>query len=91
MSEIIKTPWTSEQVKALNLYQKSSLMHPYTCGGNRKDKNHLVGEGVLAASENGWFCPYCDYKPDWASTVLIKIVELRSCLKVSQSPRSEQI
>lgn len=75
MSEIIKAPWTVEQIEALNLYQKSNLLHPYTCGGNRKDKNHLDGEGILVANENGWVCSYCDYKQDWASANLILFIK----------------
>ena len=75
-SEIIKTPWTSEQVEVLNHYQKSGLMHPYTCGGNRKDERHLDGEGILVATENGWICPFCDYKQGWAGKFSIKINEI---------------
>ncbi len=77
MSEIVKVPWTSEQVTALNLYQKSGLMHPYTCDGNRKDKKHLDGEGVLAATESGWICPYCSYTQDWASEFSIQIIKVK--------------
>jgi hypothetical protein len=62
----IKPPWTKEQVDSLNALQKSGIVHPYTCGGNRTDENHLDGEGVLVATENGWMCPYCDYRQDWA-------------------------
>ena len=76
MLKITKAPWTFEQVSALNLYQKRRLMHPYTCGFNRKGENHLDGEGVLVATENGWVCPFCDYKQDWASEVLLKINEI---------------
>lgn len=75
MSEIIKAPWAVEQIKALNLYQKSNLLHPYTCGGNRKDTNHIDGEGILVATENGWVCPYCDYKQDWVSANLMLFVK----------------
>lgn len=75
MREIIKTPWSAEQIEALNRYQKIGLMHPYTCGENRKDENHLDGEGVLIATVNGWICPYCDYRQDWACESLIKIVK----------------
>lgn len=53
----------AEQVKHLNAYQANELFHPLTCGsGNRKDERHLDGEGVLVATENGWHCPFCDYK-----------------------------
>jgi hypothetical protein len=60
-----KTPWTPEQVKALNERQDNGIYHPFTCGGNRTDEHHLDGEGRLVATENGWKCPYCDYTQDW--------------------------
>ena len=62
----IFAPFTPEQVIALNAFQASTLGHPFTCGGNRTDENHLDGEGKLAATEAGWICPYCDYRQDWA-------------------------
>jgi len=65
-SEIIRAPWTPEQVAALNRYQQAHDFHPYTCGGNRKDEWHLDGEGVLVATEKGWVCPYCNYTQNWA-------------------------
>jgi hypothetical protein len=66
MAKIIKAPWTPEQVKALNEYQEGGWMHPFTCGGNNRDANHLDGEGILVATVYGWVCPYCDYEQDWA-------------------------
>jgi hypothetical protein len=63
----VKAPWTKEQIDKLNAHQQNGQFHPYTCGsGNRTDEKHLDGEGVLVATENGWVCPYCDYKQDWA-------------------------
>lgn len=65
-----RTPWTQEQVDALNASQKDPTRHPYTCG-NRKDiqKTHADGEGVLVATLNGWMCPYCDYRQDWSHPI----------------------
>jgi hypothetical protein len=60
-----KAPWTEEEVCKLNEFQKDGRFHPFTCGGDRRDENHLDGEGVLVATPNGWMCPYCDYKQDW--------------------------
>lgn len=43
-------------------------VHPYTCP-NRNDGRHLdngVDLGCLVATENGWVCPHCDYRQDWA-------------------------
>lgn len=67
MSHTIKSPFTPEQVDALNLFQNDGWHHPFTCGsGNRADAAHLDGEGVLVATAQGWKCPYCDYTQDWA-------------------------
>lgn len=57
--------WTEDQVRSLNEFQKSGVFHPFTCGGNRTDANHLDGEGVLVATQEGWVCPYCDYRQTW--------------------------
>lgn len=59
--------FTSEEVQSLNDYQKSGVFHPFTCGsGRRTDADHLDGEGLLVATENGWVCPYCDFTQNWA-------------------------
>jgi hypothetical protein len=92
----IKTPFTSEQVEALNKYQNEGRFHPFTCK-NDGDEKHILYEfhkvyldgdyeehikkqkesGIrypemefnqtnLIATENGWICPVCDYKQNWA-------------------------
>jgi hypothetical protein len=66
IADKITAPFTLEQVKYLNAFQKSGWMHPFTCGFNRTDANHLDGEGVLVATEAGWICPFCPYTQDWA-------------------------
>ena len=55
----LDAPFTPEQVKGLNEYQKSGRMHPFTCGTDdcRCD---------LIATEKEWVCPECDYTQDWA-------------------------
>jgi hypothetical protein len=58
--------FTPEQVDRLNRWQFRSSDHPYTCGGLRKDEQHLDNEGVLMATANGWICPYCTYTQDSA-------------------------
>lgn len=58
--EIVRAPFTPEQVEQLNRYQQGGWMHPFTCG---------VGTGRhldLVATEAGWICPDCDYTQDWA-------------------------
>ncbi len=69
---MIRTLWTQEYIDALNAHQRNEQFHPYTCGsGRRTDKDHLDGEGVLVATPEGWKCPYCDYKQDWAHGVIL--------------------
>ncbi len=51
--------FTPEEVESLNSYQISGAFHPFTCGGDRTDKDHLDGEGLLVATEDGWLCPFC--------------------------------
>lgn len=63
---IIRAPWTQKQVDDLNQMQQSGTVHPYTCGGERTDKDHIDGQGILVATVNGWVCPYCDYKQNWS-------------------------
>lgn len=65
MSETITAPWTRKQVAALNEFQLSGLMHPFTC---RRRDEHPRNEGVLIATRAGWRCPAygCRYEQDWA-------------------------
>jgi hypothetical protein len=59
--------FTPEEVASLNAYQNERVFHPFTCAsGNRTDSNHLDGEGVLLATEDGWTCPFCPYTQNWA-------------------------
>lgn len=54
--------FTADEVRSLNEYQASGAFHPFTCGGDRIDEMHLDGEGLLVATEDGWHCPYCEYR-----------------------------
>lgn len=53
------TPWTDEQVEALNRYQREGKFHPFTCGNDSRHQN-------LVATKDGWICPNCDYTQNWA-------------------------
>ncbi|MFI5107277.1 MAG: hypothetical protein ACHP78_00360 [Terriglobales bacterium] len=66
--EPAKRVFTPEEVKSLNAFQRAGVRHPYTCGWDHRDANHLDGEGVLLATERGWICLYCDYTQEWASS-----------------------
>lgn len=57
--------FTPEEVASLNEYQQSGAFHPFTCGGDRTDAMHLDGQGILLATENGWVCPFCEYRQTW--------------------------
>lgn len=58
MIERIEAPWTPEQVEALNTFQRSGQFHPFTCGND--------SDSVLIAREDGWHCPDCAYRQNWA-------------------------
>lgn len=59
MTDIIKPPWTMEQIDALASFQESYRTHPFTCGG--KDCR-----AALRPTRDGWVCPVCDYTQGWA-------------------------
>ena len=56
---MLQSPFTKEQVESLNGYQEEGYFHPFTCG---KDDCRQT----LVATEDGWVCPDCDYKQNWA-------------------------
>lgn len=73
MSDTVTAPFIPEQVESLNGFQNARCFHPFTCGGDRMDDAHRAyrsehgGDyGQLIAREDGWFCPVCDYRQDWA-------------------------
>jgi hypothetical protein len=49
-------------VRRLNAWQRSTVLHPFTCGGERTDEHHLDGEGILVATAECWICPFCTYE-----------------------------
>lgn len=72
----ITAPWSADIVAALNEWQRSGLVHPYTCGGNRMDAAHSTYQaehggdfGQLIATTTGWVCPACSYRQDWAHAI----------------------
>jgi hypothetical protein len=79
----IKAPWTPDQVEALNAFQHSQKVHPFTCGNDRGDAAHRAyaeahGEdmGQLVAHEDGWHCPVCDYRQDWAHEFMFQPIPM---------------
>lgn len=64
MLETIQAPWTEDQVRQLNLFQRSGLMHPFTCPWDGHSQL-----GWLIATTDGWVCQVtenCDYTQRWA-------------------------
>ena len=59
---IALAPWTLDQVKALNAYQKNPAHEPY-----RRAKIDCAGPSV--ATERGWLCPDCGAMNTEASTL----------------------
>ena len=62
----INAPWTPEQVAALNAFQRSGRMHPFTCSARHPMHQTLVAE------PDGWVCPddACDYRQKWAHSFM---------------------
>ncbi len=60
MADTIRAPWTAAQVDNLNRFQRSGLVHPFTCPG------HDAGDRDLVATRAGFICCHCGYRQDWA-------------------------
>jgi hypothetical protein len=71
---MIRAPFTPEQVHALNAWQANDRVHGFTCGNDRTDAAHVAYQlqhpdqdfGQLVATAEGWVCPVCTYRQDWA-------------------------
>jgi hypothetical protein len=75
--EMIKAPFTAEQVEALNQYQKSGKFHPFTCPGNLSD---CAKHRDLIATTAGWVCACGKYQQYWAHESMMEVVALQSKL-----------
>jgi hypothetical protein len=62
MTDRIRAPWTEAQVAALNAFQRSGVMPPFTCRAEHRMRPTLYAE------PDGWRCPdeQCDYRQTWA-------------------------
>jgi hypothetical protein len=58
---MIEAPWSVEQVVALNQWQERGDVHPFTCGAGDSGTHP-----VLVAHHDGWHCPACIYRQNWA-------------------------
>lgn len=61
--EIVRAPFTDEQVAGLNAYQTESALHPFTCGNNSTHP-------VLVAAREGLHCTACTYTQQWAHAAM---------------------
>lgn len=66
MSERIEAPFTDEQVDALNRWQETWSVHPFTCASDHE------GERVLVAHREGWRCPTCGNAQNWAHSMMLE-------------------
>lgn len=66
--ELWRTPWTQEQVEALEDWQADPLLHPYVCPNRHTEAHSLsnIQGRALTPTADGWVCPDCDYRQDWA-------------------------
>lgn len=66
MSEKIIAPWTPDQVDRLNRFQRLGNVHEFTCASN-----HEGADRTLVATKDGWICPHCDYRQNWAHAAML--------------------
>lgn len=77
--EELNSPFSEEQIKKLNDYQKSGRFHPLTCDRKakecevRSDPRDFSKDGVLIATKEGWVCPCGKYKQDWAPGAIMNL------------------
>lgn len=89
MAEPIRAPWRPTQVHALNAFQRSSRMHPFTCGGA-----HDGPSPVLVAARDGWHCPdeACPYIQDWAHPFMAAVpAEFDGCNYRCRQPQEHTL
>jgi hypothetical protein len=66
MVDVLRAPWTPEQVEALNRFQQRGDVHAFTCLNDHGDLGR-----TLLATEQGWICPHCDYTQNWAHSLML--------------------
>jgi hypothetical protein len=81
-ADLIFAPFSRVQVIALNRYQRSGLVHPYTCS-SKQDSTEIDEIAykklhpnytlrTLIATEKCWVCPGCGKTQDWAHKLSLK-------------------
>lgn len=67
-------------------------MHPFTCP-NRGDLAHNIksigarDHGMLIATKEGWRCPACDYRQDWAHGFMLRPLPEDDALRAAKRKR----
>lgn len=74
MPDVIRAPWTAEEVELLNRFQNLGFVHPFTCpaDGEHGSKRHS-DHRILVATTEGWRCEWdnCGYRQDWAHAAML--------------------
>ena len=87
-TRIVHAPFTPEQVKNLNDFQHSGVMHPFTCSGGGGPHSDRPGRpAVLIASENGWRCPVdgCEHQQDLGARPMQHDRNEDSCTNITRA------
>lgn len=64
LDPLVWAPWTDEQVRSLNDFQRSGVMHPFT---GRNDLLPFGKDDVLEATMDGWVSKVDpEYRQTWA-------------------------
>lgn len=78
---------------ALNRYHLLGQGHPFTCAN--RDGHVAIGgidAGLLVATNEGWVCPCCEYRQDWAWAFMAETPSpYRSLQEQPQHPRSLEL
>lgn len=75
--DFIHAPFSSEQVDALNKFQRLGYVHEFTCPNHHGDADR-----ALFATVGGWRCPHCDYSQDWAHPAMLHTEPLEGLYKL---------
>jgi hypothetical protein len=71
MPDIVKAPWTDQQVANLNRWQTCGHVHPFTCPNHAKaSQDGVIFVTSLVAQHDGWHCPDCAYTQTWAHAMM---------------------
>ena len=77
--ERLTAPFTPAAVAALNEWQKTRWVHPFTCADRDTPQHHAYAKamgqgdhGVLIATRIGWVCPVCGYRQDRAHEFMLR-------------------